>query len=219
MTEKILIVSDKISEQLYDPSKQKALKGIRFIVSSGDLPYYFLENLVSTYNVPLYYVRGNHASFYESETGVIHDHPWGCIDLHVRSVKDPSGFLLAGVQGSHMYNNGPYQYSQAGMWQFVFRLIPSLMANFVISGRYLDVFITHAPPWGIHDGQDIAHQGIKAFLWVLKVFKPLYHFHGHVYDFGKNSPMISQYENTQVVNTYGYRVHEISMNKKPATND
>jgi Icc-related predicted phosphoesterase len=214
MTHEILVVSDTISDQLYDPAKQKSLQNIRFIISSGDLPYDYLENLVSTFNVPLYFVRGNHAKFYESETGIIHDHPWGCNDLHVRSLKDPSGYLLAGVQGSHVYNYGQYQYSQATMWQFVFRLVPSLMANFALSGRYLDIFVTHAPPWGIHDNQDVAHQGIKAFLWVLKVFKPLYHFHGHVYDFGKSTPMITQYGDTEVVNTYGYRVHEISFNKK-----
>lgn len=213
MTHEILVVSDIVSDQLYDPVKQKSLQNIRFIISSGDLPYDYLENLVSTFNVPLYFVRGNHAKFYESESGVIHDHPWGCYDLHVRSLKDPSGYLLAGVQGSHVYNYGQYQYSQATMWQFVFRLVPSLMANFVLSGRYLDIFVTHAPPWGIHDKQDVAHQGIKAFLWVLKVFKPLYHFHGHVYDFGKNAPMITQYGGTEVVNTYGYRVHEIPLIK------
>jgi len=100
------------------------------------------------------------------------------------------------------------------MWQFVFRLMPSLMANFALSGRYLDIFVTHAPPWGIHDKQDIAHQGIKAFLWVLKVFKPLYHFHGHVYDFGKNTQMITKFGNTEIVNTYGYRIHEIPIIKK-----
>ncbi|MGV8025885.1 MAG: metallophosphoesterase [Anaerolineaceae bacterium] len=214
MPHKILVVSDTISDQLYNSAKKKNLQDIRFIISSGDLPYDYLENLVSTFNVPLYFVRGNHARFYESETGIIHDHPWGCYDLHVRSLKDPSGFLLAGVQGSHIYNYGHYQYSQAAMWQFVFRLIPSLMANFALSGRYLDIFVTHAPPWGIHDNQDVAHQGIKAFLWVLKVFKPLYHFHGHVYDFGKNKQMITKFENTEIVNTYGYRVHEISVNQK-----
>ncbi|MHB8807255.1 MAG: metallophosphoesterase family protein [Anaerolineaceae bacterium] len=214
MTHKILVVSDTVSDQLFEPAMQKSLQDIHFIISSGDLPYDYLENLVSTFNVPLYFVRGNHAKFYESETGVIHDHPWGCNDLHVRSLKDPSGYLLAGVQGSHVYNYGQYQYSQAAMWQFVFRLMPSLMANFALSGRYLDIFVTHAPPWGIHDKQDVAHQGIKAFLWVLKVFKPLYHFHGHVYDFGKNTQMITKFGNTEIVNTYGYRVHEIPIIKK-----
>ncbi len=215
MDHRILVISDKVSEQLYEPANKKSLGDIRFILSCGDLPYDFLENMVSTYNVPLYFVRGNHAKFYESESGVVHDHPWGCIDLHVRSIKDASGFLLAGVQGCHLYNNGPYQYSQAGMWQFVFRLVPALMANFALSGRYLDIFVTHASPWGIQEGKDEAHQGIKAFLWLLKVFKPLYHFHGHVYDFGKNTPMIIQYGTTQVVNTYGYRTHPISLERKP----
>ncbi|RJQ41944.1 MAG: metallophosphoesterase [Anaerolineaceae bacterium] len=218
MTDKILVVSDTISDQLYDPAQQKRLRDILFIISSGDLSYDYLEYLVSSFNVPLYYVRGNHAKFYETDAGVIHNHPWGCKDLHGRSLKDDSGYLLAGIQGSHVYNYGQYQYSQATMWQFVFRLIPSLMANFALSGRYLDIFVTHAPPWGIHDRRDIPHQGIKAFLWVLKVFKPLYHFHGHVYDIGKNTPMITQFGDTEIVNTYGYRIHEISYDRKMRSN-
>ncbi len=210
MNNKILVVSDKVSNDLYDAGKHTSLRDISFIISTGDLPYYYLEYLVSTFNIPLYYVRGNHAKYYESEKGVVHDHPWGCSDLHVHSQKDPSGFLLAGVQGSHIYNYGPYQYSQAAMWQFVFRLMPYLLANFAFSGRYLDIFVTHSPPWKIHDDQnDKAHQGIKAFLWVLKVFKPRYHFHGHVYDFRQEQPMITKFENTEIINTYGYRTHEI----------
>ncbi len=210
MSNKILVVSDKVTDELYNPEKQNSLRDISFIISAGDLPYYFLEYLVSTFNIPLYFVRGNHAKFYESENGDIHDHPWGCSDLHVRSLKDPSGFLLAGVQGSHVYNYGPYQYSQAVMWRFVFRLVPFLLANFALSGRYLDIFVTHSPPWKIHDEpNDKAHEGIKAFLWVLKVFKPRYYFHGHVYDYSKKTQMVTNFENTEIVNTYGYRTHEV----------
>lgn len=211
MNHKILIVSDKISNELYDPSIQQKIHGVPFIISTGDLPYYYLEYLVSTFNVPLYYVRGNHATTYESESGIKHDHPWGCNDLHLRSEKNNAGYLLAGIQGSHIYNYGEYQYSQTAMWQFVFRLVPALMANFALSGRYLDIFVTHSPPWGIHDKEDTPHQGFKAFLWLLKVFKPRYHFHGHVYDFLKNDPMITQFGNTEIINTYGYRLQEISV--------
>jgi len=211
--DRILIVSDKVSSLLYSPSTQKDLQDVRFIISSGDLPYEYLEYLVSIFNVPLYFVRGNHARCYETESGVIHQHPWGSIDLHLHSIKNEMGYLLAGVQGSHLYNNGAYQYSQATMWRYVFQLVPSLMANFVLSGRYLDIFVTHAPPWGIHDNNDIPHQGIKAFLWVLKVFKPRYHFHGHVYDFTKKAPMITQFGSTTIINTYGYRLQEMSVNE------
>jgi hypothetical protein len=207
----ILVVSDKVSTELYYLSVQETLREIPFIISTGDLPYYYLEYLVSTFNVPLYYVRGNHAKTYETESGILHDHPWGCSDLHLHSVKDGTGILLAGIQGSHVYNYGQYQYSQAAMWRFAFRLVPALMANYALSGRYLDILITHSPPWGIHDKSDVPHQGIKAFLWLLKVFKPRYHFHGHVYDFGKNAPMITKFGDTEIVNTYGYRLHEISV--------
>jgi len=215
MSDRILVISDKVATSLYNPATQKDLQNIRFIISCGDLPYEYLEYLVSIFNVPLYFVRGNHARRYETESGVIHQHPWGSIDLHLRSIKNEMGYLITGIQGCHLYNNGAYQYSQATMWRFVFQLVPSLMANFALSGRYLDIFVTHAPPWGIHDKQDVPHQGIKAFLWLLKVFQPRYHFHGHVYDFTKNTPMITQFGNTAIINTYGYRLYDIAK-KDPA---
>jgi len=211
MDKKILVVSDKVSNQLFSAATREKLGKLDFILSTGDLPYQYLEYLVSTWNVPLYYVRGNHAAPYETEKGVIHDHPWGCQDLHLRSIKDHSGLLLAGIQGSHAYNYEPYQYSQAHMWRLAFQLVPALMANYALSGRYLDILVTHAPPKGIHDKEDVPHQGIKAFSWLIKTFKPRYHFHGHVYDFTGRDPMVSDYEKTTVINTYGYRLQEISI--------
>ena len=69
--------------------------------------------------------------------------------------------LLAGVEGCLKYNDGPFQYTQAEMWARVFLLIPGLLRNHLRRGRYLDVFVTHAPPAGIHDGDDLPHRGIR----------------------------------------------------------
>jgi Icc-related predicted phosphoesterase len=73
----------------------------------------------------------------------------------------------------------------------------------VIHGRYLDVFITHAPPWGIHDKKDRAHRGIKAFRWFITVFQPRYHFHGHIHVYRPDAITETKFENTKVLNTYG----------------
>ena len=67
------------------------------------------------------------------------------------------------------------------MWAFAISMVPALLVNKIRYGRYLDIFISHAPPWKIHDMEDLAHHGIKAFNWLIQVFKPLYHFHGHIH--------------------------------------
>ena len=99
------------------------------------------------------------------------------------------------------------------MWMHVVRLVPGLLRNRLFYGRFLDIFVTHAPPWGIHDGPDYPHIGIKAFRWLIRVFKPQYHFHGHIHVYKPNMITETQFGATNVVNTYGYRVTEFMRNK------
>ncbi len=68
-----------------------------------------------------------------------------------------------------------------------------------------DIFITHAPPWGIHDRDDRPHRGIKAFNWLIKTFKPTYHIHGHIHVYQPWIVTETQLGNTLVLNTYGFR--------------
>lgn len=117
--------------------------------------------------------------------------------------------MLAGIEGSLLYNNGPYQYTQTQMWLMVYQLIPRLDLNYLKYGRYLDIFISHAPPWGIHDQSDLAHQGIKAFRWLIESFQPKYHLHGHTVDYLNNEKQISQLGNTTIINVTGYKVIEV----------
>ncbi len=112
---------------------------------------------------------------------------------------------MAGIEGSIRYNNGPHQYSQGDMWSMALGLVPRLMINRLRYGRFLDVLVTHAPPWKIHDMEDLPHHGIKAFRWLLQVFKPAYHLHGHIHVYRNDIPTITQFEETQVINCYGYR--------------
>jgi Icc-related predicted phosphoesterase len=119
--------------------------------------------------------------------------------------------LLAGVEGSIRYRPGKYQYTQSEMWGHVIKLLPGLFVNKLIYGRYLDVFITHAPPWGIHDKSDLPHQGIKAFLWLLRIFKPEYHFHGHVHIYRPDIVTETWYKDTLVINAFGHRAHNLRL--------
>lgn len=200
---KILAVSDVVVDFLYSPQAARRFPDVDLLIGCGDLPYYYLEYLISTLNRPLYFVRGNHSSLIEFGVGGERRAPLGGVDLHCRLVQDESGLLLAGVEGSLQYNNGRYQYSQAVMWQHVLGLAPALLWNKLRTGRFLDVFVTHAPPWKIHDQEDRPHQGIKAFRWFDRVFQPAYHLHGHIHVYRPDTVTHTWLGRTQIINTYG----------------
>jgi len=201
----ILTISDVEVGIIYSAQIRERFKNVDLVISCGDLPYYYLEYIVSMLNVPLYYVRGNHAVKMEYSEHSSRTHPWGGLDLHRRCVRDRSGLLMAGIEGSLRYNYGPYQYSQSQMWSLVFSLVPGLFYNKIRHGRYLDIFVTHAPPWKIHDLDDLPHQGIKAFRWLIQVFQPAYHLHGHIHVYRHDTITQTPVGRCQVINTYGYR--------------
>ena len=203
---KLLTVSDKEVPLIYSPQIKQRFRDVDLALSSGDLPYYYLEYIISSLDIPLYYVRGNHAKSVEYGLGSSRTEPWGAIDLHRKVVRDPdTGLLLAGIEGSLVYNRGKYQYTQSEMWSMVMSLVPALMMNKVRYGRYLDIFVTHAPPWRIHDDDDRAHQGVKAFNWLIKTFQPSFHIHGHIHIYRPGITTETKIGKTLVLNTYGYR--------------
>jgi Icc-related predicted phosphoesterase len=203
---KFLTVSDVESSLIYSPHIRERFHDIDLVISCGDLSYFYLEYIISTLDIPLYYVRGNHARDIEHGYGGIRTSPWGAINLHRKVVRDrSSGLLLSGIQGCLRYNQGSYQYSQLEMWLLVMLLVPALLLNKIRYGRYLDIFVSHAPPWGIHDDTDLAHQGIKAFLWLVKVFQPTYHLHGHVHIYHPGIIYKTSLGKTLIYNTYGFR--------------
>ena len=172
---KILGISDTEIAFIYSPMVVERFADVDLVISCGDLPYYYLEYIISMLNIPLYYVRGNHASRVEFGTTTTRTSPWGGVDLHKKVVEDDSGLLLAGLEGCVTYNDGPYQYTQNQYWRSVFRLVPRLLLNKARLGRYLDIFVAHAPPWKIHAMNDPAHIGVKAFNWLMKVFQTFLH--------------------------------------------
>jgi Icc-related predicted phosphoesterase len=88
-------------------------------------------------------------------------------------------------------------------------LVPALVYNKWRYGRYLDVFLTHAPPYHIHDRDDRCHTGFTCFRWFLKTFRPAYHVHGHIHLYGCQEERVSLFGLTTVVNAYGYQVIEL----------
>ncbi len=205
---KILAVSDAESQYIYHAIGGDKFRDIDFAISCGDLPYHYLEYIISMSNKDLYYVRGNHA--HQAEISDRHQttEPQGARNLHLKTMRTPGGITLAGIEGCIVYNYGPYQYSQNQMWQMVFRLVPRLFINYIQYNRYLDIFVTHAPPWKINDQEDLPHQGIKAFRWLLDVFHPRYHLHGHTHDYLNRSGIKTRYSDTDVINVSGYQIIE-----------
>ncbi len=205
---KILAVSDAESQYIYHAIGGDKFRDIDLAISCGDLPYHYLEYIISMSNKDLYYVRGNHA--HQAEISDRHQttEPQGARNLHLKTMRTPGGITLAGIEGCIVYNYGPYQYSQNQMWQMVFRLVPRLFINYMLYNRYLDIFVTHAPPWKINDQEDLPHQGIKAFRWLLDVFHPRYHLHGHTHDYLNRSGIKTRYIDTDVINVSGYQIIE-----------
>ena len=124
-----------------------------------------------------------------------------------------SGLLIAGIGGCFNYNKGENQYTEFQMYIKLFKLIPRLFWNKIFHGRYLDIFLTHTPPFGYNDRKDICHRGFKAFLWFLDKFKPPYMIHGHIHLYDRNEKREIKYKNTRIINVYDYYLLNLEVNK------
>ncbi len=208
---RIIALSDQVVSYIHSPHLMNYFHDIDLIIGCGDLPYYYLEFVLSMMDVPLFYVRGNHDKVVEySPEAQQRVGPHGGNDLH-RKVMRTDSVLLAGVDGCLRYRPGPYQYTQSEMWMHVFSLIPGLLLNRALYGRYLDIFVTHAPPTGIHDESDHPHKGIHAFRWLINIFKPTYHLHGHVHVYRPDTVINTKFGSTTVINAYKYSVVELTL--------
>jgi uncharacterized protein len=201
---RLLGLSDDVHALIYSPRVSVLYHGIDLIISCGDLPYEYLDYVVCRLDKPLFYVEGNHVRMQEDGTTDPGSKYHGGFDLH-RKVMKYGNTILAGVAGSIRYSRGPNQYTQSQMWINVLGLLPGLFVNKVIHGRYLDIFVTHAPPHGIHDQPDLPHQGIKAFLWLDRVFQPSLHVHGHIHTYRPDTVSETVLGRTRIINTYPYK--------------
>jgi len=206
---KILAVSDEVIERLYNLCANGQFKDVQLIVGCGDLPYTYLENIVSMLNVPLFYVPGNHDLAFSPSNPLAHAEGGSNIDLKLVRHKR---FLIGGFGGSIRYRpDGVNQYSQAEAYFRALQLLPALLVNRVKFGRALDILITHSPPYGIHDEESQAHRGIHAINWLLRIAKPRYHFHGHTHFQRRNlSPSETRRGLTTIMNIFPYKIVEVN---------
>lgn len=205
---KILALSDRIVEANHSPQILERYGDVDLVIGCGDLPYYYLEYIATMLPVPVVYVHGNHDKPTQTANGHTIDAPGGCTSLEGRCVSidrpnSRSPLLLAGLGGSMSYNQQtPHQYTEIEMRGRALTLLPSLMANRARYGRHLDILVTHSPPFGIHDGEDLPHVGFKVFLTLMRIFKPRYLLHGHTHIYRLNTVSSTKYEHTQVTNVY-----------------
>jgi len=206
---KILAISDTEHDLVASPSIKDRFGDVDLVLACGDLSLHFLEYVVTMLGKPLYFVYGNHAQkVVLNEDGSEKTEPGGCTNLH-RTIKRRGELILAGLEGSMRYRDGPHQYSDLGMYWEALRMAPRLLWNKWRFGRAVDILITHAPPWGIHDAPDLCHQGFKAFLWFMKRFQPLYLVHGHIHLYRLDAQRRTRFGATTVLNAYGYQIIEI----------
>jgi Icc-related predicted phosphoesterase len=216
---RILAVADEIREYLYGPALKEMEADL--IVSCGDLPFEYLEYLVTMSGIPLLYVLGNHDPAIRKRRPMPQDlmrpeyldashrpapGPQGCTSVEGRWV-DVAGLRVAGLGGSPRYSEGPNQYTEREMQRKVGKLIRHARVAGALGGRKIDLFITHAPPLGVGDQDDPAHRGFESFHRVIRSLKPRSLVHGHVHPYG-DTLLDHRVRETDVLNTVGYRILE-----------
>ncbi len=215
---KILLVSDKVSDYVYSDGLKQAFSEVELVLSCGDLPYPYLEFIVSMLNVPLLYVLGNHDHEYLDHADEVLSAPrGGCdIDGKIMSISgrknSPTELLIGGFQGTHCFGENQPPLSEHQMRKKVWAMKPGLAWNQWRKGRALDILVTHAPPLGIHDdtsGSDLCHTGYQTFLYFMEKYRPRYLIHGHTHPTYGFDDKPRFYKDTEVINVYGYKVLEI----------
>jgi Icc-related predicted phosphoesterase len=223
---KILCVSDYIDPLVYSTNIKTRFKDVSLVIGCGDLPLDYYDFIISSLNKPLFFVFGNHnlkrlpyydpryrfqfaARAPESEKYK----PCGGRYLSGR-VSFVNGLIIAGLGGSMCYNNGPNQFTERDMFFYMLRLLPSLLWHRIVHGRFLDILVTHAPPYGIHDWPDVCHTGFKSFLWFMRHFKPTYLVHGHIHLYSQNAQRKSRYLQTTVINAFKHFILDTEENNE-----
>jgi hypothetical protein len=220
-TVRILAISDEVDESL-GPETLGELRP-HVIVSCGDLPFDYLEYVMTVANVPLLYVPGNHDPEVRPRprgplvTGSMPlrfdadnpepPGPGGGINVDGRVV-DVAGIRVVGLGGSIRYAEGPNQYTQAQMRRRARRLALRCRLRRPVRTPRADVLVTHAPPLRVGDGDDPAHVGFAAFHPLVRVLAPRLLLHGHIHPYGRVAPDRTMGD-TVVINAVGSRLVEV----------
>jgi DNA repair exonuclease SbcCD nuclease subunit len=206
---KILAISDKAVPKIHSTQIRNRFGDVELVLGCGDLPYSYMEYITTMLCVPCFFVHGNHDHPQHLSNGSTLNEPGGWTNLDGRTVK-AKGLILGGMEGSRRYRpRAPYQYTEQEMTRKLWRMALSMFAHRLLDGRYLDILITHAPPCGIHDGEDACHQGFDTLLRFMQRFRPRYLLHGHQHLY-RDEVWQTRYLDTEVINVYPYRIIDSS---------
>ena len=195
---KILCIADEELTIFWDSYVPGRLKEYDLILSSGDLKAAYLSFIVTMARAPLMYVHGNH------DTGYAVTEPEGCDSIDGQIV-EYRGLRILGLGGCLWYRPGAHQYSEKEMRKRIRKLRWQI-------AKYggVDIIVTHAPPRGVGDGEDRAHQGFESFLELMDTYCPRYLLHGHVHlSYGRDRTREREYHDTKVINVCEKYVLEI----------
>ena len=223
-TVRVLAVSDEVAGDLL--ANVSRARSAALILACGDLPADYLGALMNALDVPLVFVPGNHdpdqSGYRVSRAGLITRAgfpavpPWppGAINADGRII-EAGGVRIAGLGGCLRYNDGPNQYTERqqalraralrlrARWQWSARR-PDRQPD----GRHCDVLLTHAPPRGVGDGEDLPHRGFGCYHGLVAALAPPVLLHGHVHPYGISEPP-RRLGGTSVRNVTGWHLLEL----------
>ena len=213
----VLAVSDEVDDALC--ADVRPAHDARLVVACGDLPFDYLAYLMNALDAPLVFVPGNHdpdvSGYRASRTGLTLKAglparpPWpeGAVSAE-QAVVDLAGLRIAGLGGCLRYRDGPNQYTQRQQARRARSLSRRARWRAARDGRGVDVLLTHAPPRGVGDREDRAHQGFEALNWLTGRLQPPLLLHGHIHP-DETPARVHQLGRTVVRNVAGRHLLDI----------
>ena len=195
---KILALSDEEYPGFYEYYTPGKLREYDLIISCGDLRASYLSFIVTVARAPLMYVHGNHDASYAQNP------PEGC-DCIDDEIVVYNGLRILGLGGCVMYRPGAHQYTERQMQKRIRKLRWKLWRH-----KGVDIVVTHAPPKGVGDMDDLAHRGFESLLKLIDKYHPQYLLHGHTHlGYGTDQTRVREYNGTKVINVCQKYVLEI----------
>jgi calcineurin-like phosphoesterase family protein len=215
---RVLAVADEVIETLWTERVRR--HEVDLLLAAGDLPFDYLEFLADALDRPCVFVPGNHDADLRGyrmahglwlRDGMPARWPgpagWSNVD---GLVIDVAGLRIAGLGGSIRYKAGPNQWTERQQSRRVRRL--GLVATWrrMRDGHGVDVLLTHAPPAGVGDADDLPHRGFHCLHAAVTRMRPKVLVHGHVHPYGQ-APADRRLGQTVVVNAVGFRFLDLDL--------